>query len=63
MERAGSCEQDRYDIGTGSRSRLEKGKGRARGVSELPEVVWRRIFEHYYDLTASGESRSESFNA
>ena len=37
------------------RPRLDKGKGKAKPVKELPDTVWTRIFEHYYDLTCSSE--------
>lgn len=36
--------------------REAKGKGKMKVVPELPEEVWKRIFELYYDQCAEGES-------
>ena len=34
--------------------RKDKGKGRALLLVDLPEPVWTRIFEHYYDDVCEG---------
>lgn len=36
-------------------SRSEKGKAKMRAVPELPEEIWKRVFEVYYDQCAEGE--------
>jgi hypothetical protein len=34
--------------------RIDKGKGRAQPPVELPEVVWTRVFEYFYDSVCQG---------
>lgn len=36
-------------------SRAAKGKAKMRPMPELPEEVWKRVFELYYDQCADGE--------
>ena len=36
--------------------RKDKGKGKAKPPVELPDVVWTRIFEFFYDSVCQGES-------
>ena len=35
-------------------TRKNKGKGRALPQVDLPEQVWTRVFEHYYDEVCEG---------
>ena len=46
----------REDDDTPRLPREVKGKGKMKVVPELPEEVWKRIFELYYDQCADGES-------
>jgi hypothetical protein len=40
--------------------RKDKGKGKALLLVDLPEPVWTRIFEHYYDDVCEGTSLSHA---
>lgn len=37
------------------RKKLDKGKGRMKVMPELPDDVWRRVFELYYDDVCDGK--------
>jgi hypothetical protein len=37
------------------RKRLDKGKGKMKMMPELPEDVWRRVFQLWYDDACEGK--------
>jgi hypothetical protein len=38
-----------------ARMKLDKGKGKMKMTPELPEDIWRRVFELYYDDVCESE--------
>ena len=39
------------------RKKLDKGKGKMKVIPELPEDIWKVIFEMYYNDVCEGESQ------
>ena len=48
------CVQDTGAESPPAATRKNKGKGRALPQVDLPEQVWTRVFEHYYDEVCEG---------